>query len=203
MLGPLGDTIPVTKRSYSLKALRTIETMVVMPVQNDELDDEKHVAEVKGPQRAKESMGMTTVSHREDRRSIPPCRPGTASQLSWTPRRNAVMKSSIGSKKKKTKIKRPIPFSWNSSISSISELEPVCFDDSGWSNMPSISQLTVSTDSLEMRISNFITQCPSMFEVADKEKKGAMAPQMPIRGNDSRKNLSYEDANQSSSSLAQ
>ena len=87
----------------------------------------------------------------------------------------------------------------NSSISSISELEPVVsFDDSGFSNISSITHLTGSNCSLQFSFSNWITQGPDVFGTEVLEKKDLCAPQLPKRI-DSVANLEW--GNESSSSL--
>uniref|UniRef100_A0A7S3LEX6 Uncharacterized protein n=1 Tax=Amphora coffeiformis TaxID=265554 RepID=A0A7S3LEX6_9STRA len=83
-------------------------------------------------------------------------------------------------------IKKKATVNLNTSISSISELEPVIsFNDSGPLNMSSLSCLTGSTDSLQLSFLGMppLAQGPSLFEAAVHEKNAArMAPKMPTRG---------------------
>lgn len=79
----------------------------------------------------------------------------------------------------------------NASISSICEDEPViAFDDSGLTDMSSLSCLTCSNSSLI----GPVTQGPSLFDESSSgagrmDNRATDAPKMPRRGPDSRRNL--------------
>ena len=98
----------------------------------------------------------------------------------------------LSSSMKKMSMKR-VPIRMNVSISSISEEEAVLsFDDSGLSSMSSLTHFTCSSSSLQSSsLLSFgpVTQGPSLFETTNVERKGASAPKMPRRANDSRRNV--------------
>jgi hypothetical protein len=105
-------------------------------------------------------------------------------------------------KKKRAKPGKLTSFNANSSMASISELQPVLeFDESQCSNISSLSQLTISNGSLQLSFSNCVTQGPSLFETDSQEKIHTSAPRLPKRRTTSISSIDF-DGEGSDSSLS-
>ena len=92
--------------------------------------------------------------------------------------------------------------SFNSSISSITEFGPITFHESQYSNVSSLSHLTLSNGSFKVCIPNCVTQGPRLFETSEQSTQ---APKKPVRLSNSRHKHSSRretDLHDSDSSLS-